>query len=116
MSLLAQIGNKFKSKTIKHSVCRHLWIKQGSEAIPIWNVLPWWTIGAVAAYLSHRGDYKEAQAVLAAYNNRSVETMSIRDNLNEARLAVVREAFVEAGAQASRIAQSGAPALGAAHS
>jgi hypothetical protein len=54
--------------------------------------------------------------VLAAYNNRSVETMSIRDNLNEARLAVVREAFVEAGAQASRIAQSGAPALGAAHS
>jgi hypothetical protein len=92
------------------------WFKQGSEAIPIWNVLPWWTIGAVAAYLSHRGDYKEAQAVLAAYNNRSVETMSIRDNLNEARLAVVREAFVEAGAQASRIAQSGAPALGAAHS
>jgi hypothetical protein len=71
------------------------WVKQSSEAVPMWNLLPWWTIGAVCAYLSHRGDYREAQELLTNYNEGKVGVLGMTDTMYQTRLGVIEDIHVE---------------------
>lgn len=65
------------------------WVKQTSEAVPLWNIFPWWTIGAVAAYLSHRGDWREAQDILARYNTGKQDVLNMTDAMYQINLAAI---------------------------
>lgn len=85
------------------------WFKQASEAIPGWNAFPWWTIGAVAAYLSHRGDYKEAQSILAQYNEGKINNLNMTDSMYETRLSVVGSLFSGTMKSAAYLARSRTP-------
>ncbi len=85
------------------------WVKQTSEAIPIWNILPWWTIGAVATYLSHRGDYKEAQSLLASYNEGKISALNMKDTIHETQMAFVQSVFSDVKRNAAITARNSAP-------
>ncbi len=66
-----------------------------SESIPLWNIMPWWTIGAFATYISHRADWREAQGVLQSYSTGKQEVVGLTDSLYKTRLAVISQSYAQ---------------------
>lgn len=93
-----------KYKVVRYAMKLVNWMKQGwakqtAEAVPLVNILPWWTIGAVATYLSHRGDYREAQDLLLHYNQGKVEVLGKTDAIYQGRLGVIEDMHTELSTQ-----------------
>lgn len=76
--------------------------KQISEAIPVWNIIPWWTIGAVTEYISHRSEWKEAQRLLSEYSTTKDEIIGITDDMYQTRLDVVGQEIVNKNTELNR--------------
>jgi len=86
-------------------ITKNPWFTRMSEAIPLWNVLPWWTIGAFATYVSHRADWREAQDILSGYNTGKTAVLDMTDSMYQARLAVVGDMFNETTQETNETAQ-----------
>ncbi len=91
-----------KTNMIKYSGKAMIWVSNViknpifvriSELIPFWNILPWWTIGAVATYISHKADWREAQDILNGYTSGKQEVMNTTSALYKTRLALTQAIF-----------------------
>lgn len=69
-------------------------IKQGGEAIPLVNIIPFWTLGAIGAYIAHRAEYQEAQRLLNDYARSKSELIGITADMYKTQLAVVEQEAV----------------------
>lgn len=69
-------------------------VKQGGEAVPVLNIIPFWTLGALAAYIAHRSEWKEAQRLLAAYDTVKWEVVGVTDDMYQTQLGVVEQEIV----------------------
>lgn len=71
-----------------------------AEAIPFLQALPWWTIGAVAIYVEHRGEYKDAQRTLTEFQELKGDYIGLADDFSAIQVGTVDAELENAVVQA----------------
>lgn len=74
-------------------------VKGTAESVPGSQILPWWTIGAIAAWVANRAEYKEAQRLLEEFRAAKSEVYGMTDDIYTTQLAVIENELVEKTAQ-----------------
>lgn len=71
-----------------------------AEALPFVQALPWWSIGAIAGYIEHRGEYRDAQLVLATYRETHEDYIGTVDDFQNIQREVIDIELEDARKQA----------------
>lgn len=70
-------------------------VKGTAESVPFVQIVPWWTMGAIASWIANRAEYKEAQRLLTEYSTAKREVYGITGDMYQTQLAVVEQELVE---------------------